>query len=104
MSSGVFRARAPLGVAARSGRPAGPGTATAAAGPTTASTALAVDSQGDVVVTGLVDAAAEFDRGPMAGYGMADAFLMKLSSDGEPLWSERFGSNAPGSILASVRI
>lgn len=54
---------------------------------------LAVDRQNDVIVTGLVGGSASFTQGPTDGYGDADAFLMKLDSGGNEIWSIRFGGS-----------
>ena len=61
---------------------------------TTMITALAIDHSANVVLTGLVDGAADFDGGEGDRYGLADAFVMKLSSAGKRLWSTRVGSTA----------
>jgi hypothetical protein len=52
---------------------------------------LAVDEAGNVVLTGYLVGKVDFGDGPTAGAGMPDAFVVKFSSDGNALWSRRFG-------------
>ncbi|HRI65948.1 MAG TPA: hypothetical protein PK156_16990, partial [Polyangium sp.] len=55
--------------------------------------AAKVDSAGNVVVTGLLDGTANFGGGPLTTAGLLDVFLAKFDTDGNHLWSKRFGDS-----------
>jgi hypothetical protein len=58
---------------------------------------IAVDTAGNVYVTGFIQAAADFDPGPgvytLTPVGQLDAFVVKLDSNGNFVWAENFGSS-----------
>jgi hypothetical protein len=57
--------------------------------------ALAVDSAGDVIVTGYFSGTASFGGPALTSAGLYDVFLAKYSgADGSHLWSKRFGAAA----------
>jgi hypothetical protein len=73
---------------------------------------VAVDADGNIVVIGVIQGAADFVDGP-APAGMEDGFVLKLSPTGSTLWSKRFSSpsgtgvgrvviGADGSIVVSA--
>jgi len=53
---------------------------------------LAMDDDGNIIMTGLFEDLVDFGDGPMAAVGLADVFVTKYSSSGIPLWSLVFGS------------
>jgi hypothetical protein len=53
--------------------------------------AVAVDSSGNVLVTGAFSGALDFGAGAMTSAGGTDAFLAKLDATGHAVWSKRFG-------------
>ncbi|WP_437553666.1 hypothetical protein WME97_19070 [Sorangium sp. So ce367] len=53
--------------------------------------ALAVDADGNILVTGGFDGTVDFGGGPLVGTGNIDAFVLKLDPVGNHLWSRRFG-------------
>lgn len=53
---------------------------------------VAVDSLGNLVVTGRFRGAVDLGGSPLASAGDFDAYLAKYSVVGEPLWSYRYGS------------
>ncbi len=56
---------------------------------------IAMDSFGDVVVTGSFRSTVDFGGGPLASAGYDDIFVAKyLGTDGSHLWSKRFGSSS----------
>jgi len=56
--------------------------------------AVAVDSLGHVVATGVFQNSADFGGGPLRSAGQYDVFLAQYgSADGRYLWSKRFGSS-----------
>jgi hypothetical protein len=55
-------------------------------------TGVAVDAQGDVVVTGSVAGNVDFGGGPLAGSGQDDIFLLKLDTTGKLVWAKVVGS------------
>ena len=55
--------------------------------------AVAVDRNGDVIVTGNFAATRDFGGGPLTSAGGSDIFVAKYSRTGDHLWSERFGSS-----------
>lgn len=53
---------------------------------------VAVDANGDPVVTGIFGGAVDFGGGPLTNAGFEDIFVAKLSgADGAHLWSQRIG-------------
>src|SRR5262249_17807764 len=52
---------------------------------------IAVDSSGNVLVTGYFQGTVDFGGGGLVSAGGADAFLAKYSPSGAHLWSKRFG-------------
>ena len=56
------------------------------------STGIAVDSAGNVLVTGSFSDTANFGDGPLVSKGVfEDGFIVKLDASGKTLWSKRFG-------------
>jgi predicted nucleic acid-binding protein len=55
---------------------------------------LALDSSGNVVLTGDLQGAVNFGGGPLGSVGGFDVFLAKLDAGGHHLWSQRFGDAA----------
>lgn len=54
---------------------------------------VAVDSVGNVVVTGVLFGAADFGGGMLTSAGNNDIFLAKFDPSGSHLWSKRFGGS-----------
>ncbi|WP_437971438.1 hypothetical protein WMF04_19970 [Sorangium sp. So ce260] len=52
---------------------------------------LAVDAQGNILVTGYFDGTVDFGGGPLVSTGNGDAFVLKLDPLGNHVWSRRFG-------------
>jgi len=57
--------------------------------------AAAVDSSGNVIVTGTVTGEADFGNGQLTA-GTGDIFATKYSGSGNYLWSKRYGSGGSG--------
>lgn len=61
------------------------------------STALGVDSLGNVYLSGYFNGTADFDPGPgtftYTGLGSNDNFIAKYSPDGELIWAKNYGSS-----------
>src|SRR5262249_2351744 len=58
---------------------------------------VAIDNNGNIVVTGNVQSAVDFGSGWMFGDGAQDYFLLKLGSSGQYQWSKRVnGANGAG--------
>jgi chitodextrinase len=55
---------------------------------------VAVDSSGNVVITGYFSGTVDFGGGPLTSAGSYDIFVAKYSSSGAHLWSKRFGSTS----------
>ena len=55
---------------------------------------VAVDSAGDVLLTGQLFGTAEFGGNALTSYGASDVLLVKLNSAGSHLWSKHFGDVA----------
>jgi chitodextrinase len=53
---------------------------------------VAVDSTGNVLVTGYFSGTVDFGGGPLTSAGNADIFVAKFTSAGAHVWSKRFGS------------
>ena len=65
--------------------------------------AIAADSSGNVFVTGYIGASAaavNFGGGPMSSVGGSDIFLVKYSSTGAHVWSQRLGGTGNDAGLA----
>ena len=56
---------------------------------------IALDANGDIVLTGSFHFIVDFDPGPnvanISAYGQEDVFVVKLDSDGNYIWSKRAG-------------
>ena len=68
---------------------------------------LALDASGNVILTGTFYGSVDFGTGLLMNAGGGpDIFLVKYSSDGSPLWSERFGGTfgANGDSAAGVAV
>jgi cysteine-rich repeat protein len=52
---------------------------------------IAVDSAGNVLLTGYFRGTADFGGGPLSSAGSWDAFAVKLDAQGQHLWSRRLG-------------
>jgi len=64
---------------------------------------IAADPAGNVVVTGRFEGTADFGGGTMLSHGGQDAFVLKLGSSGNHLWSKRFGDGADqGAALVAI--
>ncbi len=55
------------------------------------STAIATDSAGNIVVTGMMSGTVDFGGGPLVTSGVWDVFVLQLDANGNHLWSKRFG-------------
>ena len=55
---------------------------------------VAVDSAGNVVVTGAFVGTVDFGGGPLQSAGGGDVFVVKLAANGSHVWSKRFGDAA----------
>ncbi|MCA9620451.1 MAG: hypothetical protein KC731_15620, partial [Myxococcales bacterium] len=72
--------------------------------------AVAFDENGNVVLSGSFAGQIDFGAGPLQSAGGVDAFVVKLSATGVPLWAKRFGdtldqlglsvATGPGSTIA----
>ncbi len=58
------------------------------------STAIATDSAGNIVVTGMVSDTIDFGGGPFVTSGVWDVFVLKLDANGNHVWSKRFGDES----------
>jgi hypothetical protein len=52
---------------------------------------IAVDSAGNVLLTGRFDGTVDFGGGPLSSAGSTDIFAVKLDAQGQHLWSRRLG-------------
>jgi hypothetical protein len=59
-----------------------------------AANALALDSYGNVVITGVFMGTVDFGGGALTGAGGWDIFMAKFDSNGTHLWSKRFGDGS----------
>lgn len=57
-------------------------------------TGVAADGSDNVIVLGHFDGYADFSGGPVMSAGLNDIIVAKLSSDGNPIFTKRFGSPA----------
>jgi hypothetical protein len=55
--------------------------------------AIAVDSVGNVVLTGRFQGTIDFGGGPLVSEGDDDLFVAKLDAEGKHLWSRRYGND-----------
>jgi len=55
--------------------------------------AIALDSSGNIVVTGGFDYTINFGTGDLLNHGLIDAFIVKLNSSGVALWADRAGED-----------
>jgi uncharacterized protein with PIN domain len=63
--------------------------------------AIALDANGDVLVTSFFQGTVDFGGGPLTSAGLSDIFVAKFSGvDGAHLWSKRFGGTESDSGLA----
>jgi hypothetical protein len=56
--------------------------------------AVAVDAAGGVLLTGTFDQGLDFGPGSLIAIGSSDAFIVKLSDRGLPIWVKRFGGTS----------
>ncbi len=70
---------------------------------TQAGESVAVDGAGNVLLTGGFDGTADFGGGPLTGNGSFDIFVAKFDSNGNHLWSKRFG-DGDGQFGESVAV
>jgi hypothetical protein len=61
---------------------------------------LAVDTQGNVLVTGVFMATVNFGGGGLLSSGATDIFVVKLTSTGAHAWSKKFGDGGDDSGVA----
>jgi hypothetical protein len=54
------------------------------------SPAIAVDSQGSIVLTGNFTGTLDLGSGPLASGDSSNVFVARLDADGHPLWSQRY--------------
>ncbi|MDC0741470.1 SBBP repeat-containing protein [Polyangium mundeleinium] len=52
---------------------------------------IAIDSAGDVLITGEFHGTVDFGSGPLTSAGGVDIYLAKLDANGNHVWSKRFG-------------
>jgi hypothetical protein len=68
--------------------------------------AIAVDGDGEVLVTGALTGTADFGMGPLTSKGARDVFVLKLDANGSPLWGNQYGDasdQAAGSIAVDAQ-
>jgi hypothetical protein len=54
---------------------------------------VAVDGEGNVLATGSFSGSVDFGGGPLTSAGASDIYLAKFDSEGNHLWSQRFGDS-----------
>jgi fibronectin type 3 domain-containing protein len=64
---------------------------------------IALDPAGNILVAGSFYGTGNFGGANLTSAGDADAFVAKYSSQGDPIWSQRFGSNYPD-VIKSIAI
>ncbi|MCH7666561.1 MAG: hypothetical protein IH936_11615, partial [Acidobacteria bacterium] len=57
--------------------------------------AIAIDGDGNVIVTGSFERTVNFGGGPRTSAGSSDIFVAKYDAGGNHLWSQRFGDTGP---------
>lgn len=65
--------------------------------------AVAVDGEGNAIVAGSLTGTASFDR-TLTSAGGKDVLVVKLSSDGDYVWSKSFGDPAPSQEAETVAV
>ena len=65
---------------------------------------VAIDGSGNVIITGSFDGTVNFGGGNLASAGGDDIFLAKFDSNGNHLWSKKFGNSAVNQGGESVTI
>lgn len=68
------------------------------------SASVAADSSGKIVLTGKFDGGVDFGGGPLISAGGLNIFLAKLDSNGNHLWSKRFGDGVGTHVGASTAV
>ncbi len=66
---------------------------------------LAVDGQGDLIMSGYFDQSCNFDQQTLVAHGGQDVFLAKFNPAGEVVWAENFGGpgmDTPRSLAADA--
>lgn len=66
--------------------------------------AVATDGPNDVLVAGAFLGTVNFGGSPLTSLGGDDIFLAKLDSDGDHVWSQRFGDASTDQIARSIAI
>lgn len=57
-------------------------------------TAIAADTDGNVLVAGTLSGTVDYGGGPLTSEDDGDVFILKLQSDGTHLWSQKFSATA----------
>jgi hypothetical protein len=65
--------------------------------------AMAIDSAGNVAITGVFELTMDLGGGPLTSAGNVDIFVAKLDSSGNHVWSKRFG-DASVSVVSATAI
>lgn len=65
---------------------------------------VAVDSQGNVFVTGGFDSAINFGNTTLISFGGNDMYLAKFSAAGVPLWAKQFGNASNDDVFTRVAV
>jgi uncharacterized protein (AIM24 family) len=65
---------------------------------------VAVDGNGNVVVTGTFSGSIDFGGGALTSSGTQDLFLAKFSGTGGHLWSKRFGGSSSYDVGTGVAV
>jgi outer membrane protein assembly factor BamB len=65
--------------------------------------AVAIDGKGNAIVAGALQGTASFER-TLTSAGGKDVLVVKLSPDGEYLWSKSFGDTAPAQEAQTVSV
>ncbi|MBN4059022.1 hypothetical protein JYT22_00040 [Endomicrobium sp. AH-315-J14] len=63
-------------------------------------TALAIDSQGNVIIAGEFEGTIDLGGDQLVSAGSTDIFVAKLTSSGVHLWSHRFGGKSTDRVLS----